>query len=28
VVIVPMDAKGVSRGKPLDKIGQRALNPG
>ena len=28
VVIVPMDAKGVSRGKPLDKIGQRALNQG
>ncbi|MFM0504832.1 acyl-CoA dehydrogenase family protein [Paraburkholderia caffeinilytica] len=28
VIIVPMDAKGVSRGKPLDKIGQRALNQG
>ena len=28
VVIVPMDAKGVSRGKPLDKLGQRALNQG
>jgi acyl-CoA dehydrogenase len=28
VVIVPMNAKGVSRGKPLDKIGQRALNQG
>jgi acyl-CoA dehydrogenase len=28
VVIVPLDAKGVSRGKPLDKIGQRALNQG
>jgi acyl-CoA dehydrogenase len=28
VIIVPMDAKGVSRGKPLDKVGQRALNQG
>ena len=28
VVMVPMDAKGVSRGKPLDKLGQRALNQG
>jgi acyl-CoA dehydrogenase len=28
VIIVPMDAEGVSRGKPLDKIGQRALNQG
>ena len=28
VVIVPGDAKGVSRGKPLDKMGQRALNQG
>jgi acyl-CoA dehydrogenase len=28
VVIVPMDAKGISRGKPLDKLGQRALNQG
>lgn len=28
VVIVPLTAKGVSRGKPLDKIGQRALNQG
>jgi len=28
VLIVPLDAKGVSRGKPLDKIGQRALNQG
>lgn len=28
VVIVPMDAAGVTRGKPLDKIGQRALNQG
>lgn len=28
VVIVPLDAPGVSRGKPLDKLGQRALNQG
>jgi alkylation response protein AidB-like acyl-CoA dehydrogenase len=28
VVIVPMNTKGVSRGKPLDKIGQRPLNQG
>ena len=27
-VIVPMDAEGVSRGKPLDKMGLRALNQG
>ena len=27
-VIVPLDAPGVSRGKPLDKIGQRPLNQG
>src|SRR5260370_8449651 len=27
-VIVPLDARGVSRGKPLDKLGQRALNQG
>jgi alkylation response protein AidB-like acyl-CoA dehydrogenase len=27
-VIVPLDAKGVSRGKPLDKIGLRGLNQG
>ena len=26
--IVPLDAKGVSRGKPLDKLGFRALNQG
>ncbi len=26
--LVPLDAPGVSRGKPLDKIGQRALNQG
>ena len=28
VAIVPLDLPGVSRGKPLDKIGQRALNQG
>lgn len=28
VVLVPMDAKGVSRGKALDKLGLRALNQG
>jgi len=28
VVLVPMDTKGVSRGKPLDKLGQRPLNQG
>src|SRR6266566_1536367 len=28
VVIVLMDAPGVSRGAPLDKLGQRALNQG
>ena len=28
VIIVPLNAEGVSRGKPLDKIGQRALNQG
>ena len=27
-VLVPLDAKGVSRGKPLDKLGQRALPQG
>ncbi|KAA0233535.1 MAG: putative acyl-CoA dehydrogenase fadE25 [Acidimicrobiales bacterium] len=26
--LVPLDEKGVSRGKPLDKLGQRALNQG
>jgi alkylation response protein AidB-like acyl-CoA dehydrogenase len=26
--VVPLDVSGVSRGKPLDKIGQRALNQG
>ena len=25
---VPLDLPGVSRGKPLDKLGQRALNQG
>lgn len=28
VVIIPLDRPGVSRGKPLDKLGQRALNQG
>jgi len=28
VCIVPLDLPGVSRGKPLDKLGQRALNQG
>lgn len=28
VVIVPLDAPGVTRGKPLEKIGQRALPQG
>lgn len=28
VVLVPMDALGVSRGQPLDKLGQRALPQG
>ena len=28
VCIVPLDLPGVSRGKPLDKVGQRALNQG
>lgn len=27
-LVFPLDAKGVSRGKPLDKLGQRALNQG
>jgi acyl-CoA dehydrogenase len=27
-VVVPLDAPGVTRGKPLDKVGQRALNQG
>jgi acyl-CoA dehydrogenase len=28
VVVVPLDAEGITRGKPLDKLGQRALNQG
>jgi alkylation response protein AidB-like acyl-CoA dehydrogenase len=28
VALVPLDLPGASRGKPLDKIGQRALNQG
>lgn len=28
VVLVPMDTPGITRGKPLDKMGQRALNQG
>ena len=28
VCLVPLDLRGVSRGKPLDKLGQRALNQG
>ena len=28
VAIVPLHVRGVSRGKPLDKMGQRALNQG
>jgi alkylation response protein AidB-like acyl-CoA dehydrogenase len=28
VALVPLDLSGVSRGKPLDKLGQRALNQG
>jgi alkylation response protein AidB-like acyl-CoA dehydrogenase len=28
VALVPLDLEGVSRGKPLDKMGQRALNQG
>lgn len=28
VIIVPGDAKGLTRGKPLNKMGQRALNQG
>ncbi len=28
VALVPLDLPGVSRGKPLDKFGQRALNQG
>jgi alkylation response protein AidB-like acyl-CoA dehydrogenase len=28
ICLVPLDSPGVSRGKPLDKLGQRALNQG
>jgi alkylation response protein AidB-like acyl-CoA dehydrogenase len=28
VALVPLDLQGVARGKPLDKLGQRALNQG
>ena len=28
ICLVPLDLPGVSRGKPLDKVGQRALNQG
>jgi len=28
VFLAPLDEKGVSRGRPLDKVGQRALNQG
>ena len=28
VAIIPLDREGVTRGKPLDKLGQRALNQG
>jgi alkylation response protein AidB-like acyl-CoA dehydrogenase len=28
VAVVPLDQPGVSRGRPLDKLGQRALNQG
>jgi alkylation response protein AidB-like acyl-CoA dehydrogenase len=28
VAIIPLDLPGVSKGKPLDKLGQRALNQG
>jgi alkylation response protein AidB-like acyl-CoA dehydrogenase len=28
VALIPLDAPGVSRGKPLNKMGQRALNQG
>jgi len=27
-ILVPMDSEGVSKGKPLEKMGQRALNQG
>jgi len=28
IAVVPLDLPGISRGKPLDKMGQRALNQG
>jgi alkylation response protein AidB-like acyl-CoA dehydrogenase len=28
IAVVPLDLPGISRGKPLDKLGQRALNQG
>ncbi|MCC7412299.1 MAG: acyl-CoA dehydrogenase family protein [Gammaproteobacteria bacterium] len=28
VLVLPLDLDGISRGKPLDKLGQRALNQG
>ncbi len=28
LAVIPLDLPGISRGKPLDKIGQRALNQG
>jgi alkylation response protein AidB-like acyl-CoA dehydrogenase len=28
ICVIPLDLPGISRGKPLDKIGQRALNQG
>jgi len=28
IAVIPLDLPGISRGKPLDKIGQRALNQG
>ena len=28
IAVIPLDLPGITRGKPLDKIGQRALNQG
>lgn len=28
IAVIPLDLPGISRGKPLDKLGQRALNQG
>lgn len=28
VAVLPLDLPGISRGKPLDKMGMRALNQG